>query len=286
MNKKVTKIALISMSLLALSTSVGTVATQQTQPVQATTWYVHHYPYFVTHKVRLTKNVTFQKIYLANKTYEDRVVGTKYLKKGSIIKVRKGGATFPWFVSGHGMTNTKYHGWTVLHQKNWFTTNLKAKPARKKIKATNSSDPTYETYLKSPEYKKFKQVTSKYFFKSEISKGAALNIPNVGVLRLQEIDHLGGQLDLRAYFINFSDKTVDLDQFINEHLHFVDKSHPQVITFHTDKKCPPYADVHFNAYGNKTTVANNFEDDFISIYARKNSQDVAYSLGYGTMMVE
>lgn len=123
---------LTALSAIILSTSVDAVATQQAQPVQATTWYVHHYPYFVTHKVRLTKNVTFKKFRFVIPDYKSYVAATKHLKKGSIVKVRKGGASYPWFVTGHGMKYTSHYGWTVLNQKNWFTTNLKTKVAKPK----------------------------------------------------------------------------------------------------------------------------------------------------------
>lgn len=82
MNKKLTKnLALISAGLML----TGTVATTTVQPVQATRWYVKHSPYFLTHQVKLTRNVTFKKFKFAKFSYEDYIVATKHLKKGSIV---------------------------------------------------------------------------------------------------------------------------------------------------------------------------------------------------------
>ncbi|QLK33399.1 hypothetical protein [Lactobacillus crispatus] len=117
MKHRFLKIALASVMLAG---GVGTATTINTQSVQATQWYIHHSPYFVTHKVRLIKNITLEKFKFGKHTYQDSIVAIKHLKKGSIVKVKKGGATYPWFVTGHGMKCTSHYAWTVLHQKNWF----------------------------------------------------------------------------------------------------------------------------------------------------------------------
>ena len=65
MNKKIIKkLALISTGLML----TGTVAATTAQPVQATKWYVKHSPYFLTHQVKLTRNVTFKKFKFAKYT--------------------------------------------------------------------------------------------------------------------------------------------------------------------------------------------------------------------------
>ena len=145
MNKKIIKkLALISAGLML----TGTVTAQ---PVQATKWYVKHSPYFLTHKVKLTKNVTFKKFKFAKYSYEDYIVATKRLKKGSIIKVRKGGASYPWFVTGHGMRYTKHYGWTYLNEhSNWFTTKIKSKKVHKINKKTKVKSDSNSRSLNTP----------------------------------------------------------------------------------------------------------------------------------------
>lgn len=108
--------ATIAVSLFGFST----VATTQSQPVQAARWYVRHSPFFLSHKVKLTKRVAFKKIKSNGYTYKDRIVGTKRLKKGSVITIKKGGASYPWFVKGHGMKYGRHTFWTTYQKGKWF----------------------------------------------------------------------------------------------------------------------------------------------------------------------
>ena len=109
---------ILALSAIILATGISVTTTQ---PVQATTWYINHCPYFVTHKARLNRNVTFYKLHLTKVTYKNRIIGRKKLKKGSIINIKKGGATYPWFITGHGMTENRYHSWLGPKGQSWFT---------------------------------------------------------------------------------------------------------------------------------------------------------------------
>ena len=273
MNKKIIKkLALISAGLML----TGTVTATTAQPVQATKWYVKHSPYFLTHKVKLTKNVTFKKFKFAKYSYEDYIVATKRLKKGSIIKVRKGGASYPWFVTGHGMRYTKHYGWTYLNEhSNWFTTKIKSKKVHKINKKTKVKSDSNSRFLNTPQYNK---LVKKTFFKAEMDKGAALNIPNVGMLRLKGISTGVKQLELSGYFINASNKTIDVGQFLNDHFGFFDESVSKNLQFNLNKQCPPYADVHFTAI-DTDIGAYDFENNIVRVVANANGKTFHGEIG-------
>jgi len=114
----------ITLLVFILATGVSSITTAH--PTYAVRWYVRHSPFFLTHKVRLTRNVTFKEFKHGDITADDYLVATKRLKKGTIIKVKKGGANYAWIVSGHGMKNKiRESFWMYSNPSSkWFTTNL------------------------------------------------------------------------------------------------------------------------------------------------------------------
>lgn len=115
-NKVIKKLAVISSGLMLC----GCLTASAPTTVKATNWYVKHEPYFLTHKVKLTKRVAFKKFKFGKHTYQDHPVATKYLKKETVIRLRKGGASYYWFATGHGMKYTKYYCWTTFQRGKWF----------------------------------------------------------------------------------------------------------------------------------------------------------------------
>lgn len=137
MKHKLLKVAIASLGIASAMSFI----TNSTH-VQATTWYSRKAPYFVTRRVKLKRNMVFHRVKVAKDSAHDTFVSSKKIKKGAIIKVRKGGASWDWIVSGHGMKNSNHYFWVTLnHSSNWFTTQLKKKMNSKVDESIFGSNP-------------------------------------------------------------------------------------------------------------------------------------------------
>lgn len=158
---------------------------------------------------------------------------------------------------------------------NWFTTKIKSKKVHKINKKTKVKSDSNSRSLNTPQYNK---LVKKTFFKAEMGKGAALNIPNVGMFRIKGISSGVNQLELSGYFINASNKTINLGQSLNDHFGFFDESTSKNLQFNLNKQCPPYADVHFTAID--TDIGTyDFENNIVRVVANANGKTFHGEIG-------
>ncbi|KRM67572.1 hypothetical protein FD06_GL000723 [Apilactobacillus ozensis DSM 23829 = JCM 17196] len=74
--------------------------------------------------VKVTKQVKAQLVTLKNGSWANNttILKTKLLRKGSIIKVQNGGASWGWIITGNGFKHSHKSFWEMSKQLNtkWF----------------------------------------------------------------------------------------------------------------------------------------------------------------------
>lgn len=242
MTKKVTKIALISMSLLALSTSVGTVATQQAQPVQAASFTHYVYAWGDTpHQVVVKKPITIRKVMFNHNNVGIHLGKKRYLRRGDKIRVRAYGNSGAYWIMGHNWR------WTYPHKTdNWFKL---YKPSSHR-KATKKKPLTRQQKINKLNklQNKVNKLTAKPYLEGDMIEGYFANIPTKGVMQFS-IDHrLGMQhgFEMIGSFTNTSNKLLNLNDYLNNYFTYRLPEN-YMLHFHTNQVVQPNSTVKFKA---------------------------------------